>query len=437
MQELLNRVFKIRESGSTLRTELLAGLTGFITVCYVLFVVPSMLADAGMNKEIATIAVIWVTALSCFLMAFFANFPVIVAPGLGICAFFSYYVCGPMGLNWQAGLAAVFFSGVIFLFLTVTSIRQLIIDSIPLDLKYAIVVGLGAFIAFIGMKNAGIIVSDPSTFVGFGDITKTNTLLAGLGALLIGALMVRKVKGAMIIGIVAVTVAGILLGASPVPNFSSMQLPSTILPTETVMQMDFAAIFGYGLITVIFTLTMVDLFDNMGTLIGVSQRAGLMDPHSGKIKNLDRALISDSIATMCASCIGTPTATSYVESAAATAAGGRTGMVPLVTGILFLCCLFLLPFVGIVPSYATSAALIVVGALMMQSVVRINFEDFTTGMPAFLTILTMPLTFNVATGFGLGFISFVVLKAMTGKTKELTAVTVIVAAAFAINFCMR
>lgn len=435
--EFLAKIFKFEEKNTTFKKELMAGITGFITVCYVLFVVPAMLSDAGMPKEAATVAVIWATALSCFIMAFYANFPVIVAPGLGISAFFAYYVCGPMGLTWQAGLAAVFISGVIFLLLTVSRIREMIIQAVPLDIKYAIVVGLGCFISFIGMKNAGIIVADPSTFVAFGDMTSREPLLAGFGALFIGALMVRQVRGAMIIGILVITVVGMSVGASPLPEFSNMSMPKTFVPTETLFALDFKSVFQYGIVTIVFTLTMVDLFDNMGTLIGLSQRARMMDMKTGHIKGLNRALLSDSVATMGSGIIGTPTCTSYVESAAAIAEGGRTGMVPFVTAILFLACLLALPLVHIVPSYATAAALIVVGALMMQSVVHIHFEDFTTGMPAFLTILTMPLTFNVATGFGLGFISYVLLKLLTGKERELTVITVLIAAAFAINFVLR
>ncbi len=435
--ELLEKLFKFQEKNTNFKRELMAGLTGFVTVCYVLFVVPSMLSDAGMSKEAATVAVIWATAISSLIMGLYANFPVVVAPGLGICAFFSYYVCGPMGLNWQAGLAAVFISGVIFLILTVTRIRELIIKAVPLDLKCAIVVGLGCFISFIGMKNAGIIVSDPSTFVAFGDMTNWEPLLAGLGALIISALMVRGVKGAMIIGIVAITIIGMLVGATPLPDFSAIESPASLLPTETLMQMDFQTVFQYGIVTIVFTLTMVDLFDNMGTLIGLSQRAQFMDMKTGHIEGLDRALLSDSIATMGAGVIGTPTCTSYVESAAAIAEGGRTGLVPIVTAVLFLACLLALPIVSLVPSYATAGALIVVGALMMQSVKHIHFDDFTTGMPAFLTILTMPLTFNVATGFGVGFISYVVLKLFSGKERDLTVMTVLIATAFAINFVLR
>ena len=435
--QFLAQFFKFEEKNTNWRRELMAGFTGFVTVCYVVLVIPAMLADAGMNLQAATIAVIWATAFASLLMGLVANFPVIVAPGLGICAFFSYYVCGPMGLSWQTALAAVFISGVIFFLLTVTKIRQLIIDAVPTDIKHAIVVGLGCFISFIGLKNAGLIVADPSTFVALGNLHKAEPLLAALGVLLISALMVRRIKGAMIIGILAVTILGLLLGVSPLPDLSTLSTPSSLTPSETFFELDFNSVFAYGIVTIVFTLTMVDLFDNMGTLIGLSIRANMLDHKTGHIEGLEKALFSDSVATMASGVIGTPTCTSYIESAAAIAEDGRTGIVPIVSAILFLLCLFALPFVTVVPPYATASALIVVGGLMMQSVVHINFKDFSTGMPAFLTIITMPLTFNVATGFGLGFISYVFLKLLTNQTKDLNIVTILVALAFGINFMMR
>lgn len=279
--------------------------------------------------------------------------------------------------------------------------------------------------------------ADPSTFVALGNLHKAEPLLAALGVLLISALMVRRIKGAMIIGILAVTVLGLLLGVSPLPDLSTLSAPSSLTPSETFFELDFNSVFAYGIVTIVFTLTMVDLFDNMGTLIGLSIRANMLDHKTGHIEGLEKALFSDSVATMASGVIGTPTCTSYIESAAAIAEGGRTGIVPIVSAILFLLCLFALPFVTVVPAYATASALIVVGGLMMQSVVHINFKDFSTGMPAFLTIITMPLTFNVATGFGLGFISYVFLKLLTNQNKDLNIVTILVALAFGINFMMR
>ena len=319
--QFLAQFFKFEEKNTNWRRELMAGFTGFVTVCYVVLVIPAMLADAGMNLQAATIAVIWATAFASLLMGLVANFPVIVAPGLGICAFFSYYVCGPMGLSWKTALAAVFISGVIFFLLTVTKIRQLIIDAVPTDIKHAIVVGLGCFISFIGLKNAGLIVADPSTFVALGNLHKAEPLLAALGVLLISALMVRRIKGAMIIGILAVTVLGLLLGVSPLPDLSTLSAPSSLTPSKTFFELDFNSVFAYGIVTIVFTLTMVDLFDNMGTLIGLSIRANMLDHKTGHIEGLEKALFSDSVATMASGVIGTPTCTSYIESAAAIAEG--------------------------------------------------------------------------------------------------------------------
>lgn len=414
----------------------MAGLTGFVTICYVVLVIPAMLADAGMNLHSATVALIWTAAFACILMGLVANFPVIVTPGLGICAFFSYYVCGPMGLSWQTGLAAVFLSGCIFCLLTVTRVRQLIIDAVPADLKHAIVVGLGCFIAFIGLKNAGLIAADPSTFVTLGNLHHPEPLLAALGIILISALMIRQIKGAMIIGIIVVTGLGLILGVTPLPDISTSNTAS-FFPSDTFLALDFSSVFAYGIVTIVFTLTMVDLFDNMATLIGLSIRANLLDQKTGHIEGLDKALFSDSIATMASGVIGTPTCITCVESAAAIAEGGKTGVVPIVTGVLFLLCIFAMPFVSIVPAYATAPALIVVGGLMMQSVAHINFKDFSNGLSAFLTIIAMPLTFNVATGFGLGFISYTLLKLLTNRARELNIVTILVAIAFSINFMMR
>ena len=396
--DALARFFKFEEKNTNWRRELMAGLTGFVTICYVVLVIPAMLADAGMNLHSATVALIWTAAFACILMGLVANFPVIVTPGLGICAFFSYYVCGPMGLSWQTGL--------------------------------------GCFIAFIGLKNAGLIAADPSTFVTLGNLHHPEPLLAALGVILISALMIRQIKGAMIIGIMVVTGLGLILGVTPLPDISTSNTAS-FFPSDTFLALDFSSVFAYGIVTIVFTLTMVDLFDNMATLIGLSIRANLLDQKTGHIEGLDKALFSDSIATMASGVIGTPTCITCVESAAAIAEGGKTGVVPIVTGVLFLLCIFAMPFVSIVPAYATAPALIVVGGLMMQSVAHINFKDFSNGLPAFLTIIAMPLTFNVATGFGLGFISYTLLKLLTNRARELNIVTILVAIAFSINFMIR
>ena len=432
---LLETIFRPAAKGSTVRRELLAGLTSFMAMCYLIVVVPNMLADAGMPRDGAVAATIWVTVIATLIMGLWARFPVGVAPGLGITAFFAYYVCGPAGYTWQTGLGAVFISGVVFLLLTVTRVRQMIIDAVPMDLKYAIVVGIGAFIAFIGMKSCGIVVNSPSTFVTLGNLAQPATLLSVAGIFLIGGLLALNVPGAMIIGILVVTLAGIALGVTQLPEGQvfSFSLP---LPTETFLQMDLKGALHHGLISIIFTLTMVDLFDNMGVLIGLAQKAGFVR-EDGHIEHLDRALITDSVATMTSAVMGATTATSYLESAAGVAEGGRTGLTAVTIAALFFLALFFTPLVGLVPAYATAPVLIIVGALMMQEVGRIRFDDFTVALPAFLTILSMPLTFNIATGFGFGFVSWVGVKLLAGRFKDVNLVMLIIALCFVINFALR
>lgn len=432
---MMERLFRLSAHGTSVRQECLAGVTSFMAMCYIIFVVPNMLADAGMPHDSAVAATIWVTVIITLIMGLWAHFPVGVAPGLGITAFFAYYVCGPAGYSWQTGLGAVFISGVVFLLLTVTRVRQMIIDAVPMDLKYAIVVGIGAFIAFIGMKNCGLVVADASTFVALGNLNKAPTLLAVAGVFLIGALMARNVPGAMIIGIVVVTAAGLALGVSPLPEGSLVRFDIP-LPTETFGQMDLAGALHHGLFSIIFTLTMVDLFDNMGVLIGLARRAGFMH-EDGHIDHLDRALITDSIGTMTSAVLGATTATSYLECAAGVAQGGRTGLTAVVIAGLFALALFFAPLVALVPGYATAPVLIIVGAIMMQDVVLIRFQDFTVALSAFVTIIGMPLTFNIATGFGFGFISFVVLRLLSGRAREVSPILYIVAACFAVNFVLR
>lgn len=432
---VLERLFQLKARGTNARTECLAGLTSFMAMCYLIFVVPGMLADAGMPREATISSVIWITILATLLMGLWARFPVGVAPGLGISAFFAYYICGPAGYSWPTALGAVFISGVIFLLLTISNIRQMIINAVPMDLKYAIVVGIGAFIAFIGMKSSGIIVADPSTFVALGNLKAPGTLLACAGFFVIGMLMALKVKGAMIIGIIAITIVGLITGQCSLPA-GSLFSTSVPLPTELFMKMDLQGALSHGLFSIIFTLTMVDLFDNMGVLIGLSQKAGFMK-EDGRIENLDRALISDSMATMASAVLGATTATSYLECATGVAEGGRTGLTAVVIAFMFFLSLFLTPLVAMVPSFATAPVLIAVGALMMQEVVHIKFNDLTIAIPAFLTIISMPLTFNIATGFGFGFISYVLMKALTGRFREVSPFMCAIAVCFAVNFAMR
>jgi AGZA family xanthine/uracil permease-like MFS transporter len=436
-QGLLDKVFKLREKQTNVKTELLAGLTTFVALAYIIFVNPNILADAGIPKEAAIASTIWATAVATLLMSVWANFPIAVAPGMGLNAFFAYYVVGVLKLPWQVALGGVFFSGLVFLILTMGGIRQAIIKAVPMNLKCAIGVGIGLFIAFIGLKDAGIIVADKATFVAIGHLVSPQPLLACIGLIITAVLMSRNVKGSILIGILTTTVLGMIFGAVPTPK-SIHDVISFTLPNmaPTFMQLDIKGAIHYGIFSIIFTFTIVELFDNMGTLIGLTRKAKLMNDQ-GEIENLDRALTTDAIGTLCSAIFGTSTVTSYIESAAGIAEGGKTGLTALTVAVLFLVSLVFAPLVGLVPAFATAPALILVGALMMAEITHVSFEDFTDGFPAFMTIIMMPLTFSIATGFAFGFISYTLLKALTGKVKEVSPIMWVVSLAFVINFYMR
>lgn len=436
-QGILDRLFKLSQKETDVKTEMLAGLTTFVALAYIIFVNPNILADAGIPKEAAIASTIWATALATTLMAVWANFPIAVAPGMGLNAFFAYYVVGVLQLSWQVALGAVFFSGILFLILTIGGIRQAIIKSVPMNLKCAIGVGIGLFIAFIGLKNAGIIIADKATFVTVGHLTKTEPLLACFGLILTAVLMARNVKGSMLIGIITTTILGMFVGAVPTPqginDIVSFSLPSM---TPTFMQLDLIGAWQYGIFSIIFTFTIVELFDNMGTLIGLTRKAKLMND-KGEIENLDKALTTDAVGTLTSAIFGTSTVTSYVESAAGIAEGGKTGLTALTIAALFLISLLFAPLIGLVPGFATAPALILVGALMMAEIVHVKFDDFTDALPAFLTIIMMPLTFSIANGFAFGFISYTFVKVLAGRAKEVSVVMWLVSLAFLANFYMR
>lgn len=436
-QGFFDRFFKLSEKNTTVKTELLAGLTTFIALAYIIFVNPNILSEAGIPKEAAIASTIWIAALSTMVMGVFANYPVALAPGMGLNAFFAYYVCGTLGLHWTVALGAVFFSGVLFLILTISHIRQAIINAVPQNLRVAIGVGIGLFIAFIGLKGTGLIIPDKATFIGLGHVTNPTTLLSLFGLVLTGALMARNIQGSILIGIVATTVLSMVLGYSPVPHTLS-DVISTSLPHmgETFGQLDIAGAWNYGIVSIIFTFTVVELFDNMGTLIGLTSKAKLIKPN-GEIENLDRALTTDAVGTICSSIFGTSTVTSYIESAAGIAAGGKTGLTAVTVSICFLIALLFAPLVGLVPGFATAPPLILVGALMMSEVGKINFVDFSDGLPAFLTIIMMPLTGSIANGFAFGFVSYVFMKTAVGKYKEISWIMWLVSIAFVINLVMR
>ena len=433
----VERFFKVREKGSTVRTELLAGVTTFIAMAYILFVNPNILADAGIPKEAAIASTIWIAALASLAMGIFANYPVALAPGMGLNAFFAYYVCGVLGLHWTVALGAVFFSGVLFLILTVGGIRQAIINAVPRDLKYAISVGIGLFIAFIGLKGTGLIVENSATYVSLGHVTAPMTLLSLFGLLLTAALMARNVHGSILIGIFVTTILAMILGMTPAPK-GITDIVSTSLPHmgETFGQLDLAGAWHYGLVSIIFTFTVVELFDNMGTLIGLTTKAKMVRP-DGHIENIDKALTTDAVGTMVSAMFGTSTVTSYIESAAGIAAGGRTGLTAVAAGVLFLAALLFTPLIGLVPAFATAPALILVGALLMSEVGKIDFSDFTNALPVFLTIIMMPLTSSIANGFAFGFISYTVMKLCAGQYKKVSWIMYLVSIAFLINLALR
>ena len=433
----VERFFKVREKGSTVRTELLAGVTTFIAMAYILFVNPNILADAGIPKEAAIASTIWIAALASLAMGVFANYPVALAPGMGLNAFFAYYVCGVLGLHWTVALGAVFFSGVLFLILTVGGIRQAIINAVPRDLKLAISVGIGLFIAFIGLKGTGLIVENSATYVSLGHVTAPTTLLSLFGLLFTAALMARSVHGSILIGIFVTTLLAMALGMTPAPQ-GITDVVSTSLPHmgETFGQLDLVGAWHYGLISIIFTFTVVELFDNMGTLIGLTTKAKMIRP-DGHIENIDKALTTDAVGTMVSAVFGTSTVTSYIESAAGITAGGRTGLTAVAAGVLFLAALLFTPLIGLVPAFATAPALILVGALLMSEVGKIDFSDFTNALPAFLTIIMMPLTSSIANGFAFGFISYTIMKLFAGQYKKISWIMYLVSIAFLINLALR
>jgi adenine/guanine/hypoxanthine permease len=434
---LLDTIFKLTKKGTDVKTELLAGLTTFVALAYIIFVNPNILADAGIPKEAAIAATIYATAVATLLMGLWANFPVAVAPGMGLNAFFAYYVVGVLHLPWQVALGAVFFSGLLFLILTMGGIRQAIIKAVPMNLKCAIGVGIGLFIAFIGLKNAGIIIADRATFVAVGNLTAPQPLLACVGLIFTAVLMARNIKGSILIGILGTTFLGMVLGVVPAPkglqDIMSLNLPSI---SPTLFELDILGAWEFGLFSIIFTFTIVELFDNMGTLIGLTRKAKLMND-KGEIENLDKALTTDAVGTVVSAVFGTSTVTSYIESAAGIAEGGKTGLTAVTVALLFLVALVFSPLIGLVPGFATAPALVLVGALMIGEISHVKFDDITEGLPAFLTIIMMPLTFSIANGFAFGFVSYTFLKTLGGRAKEVSSFMWLITLAFLINFYMR
>lgn len=429
---MLERLFKLKENNTDVRTEVVAGVTTFMTMAYIIFVNPAILSEAGMPFGAVMVATVLSAAFATLLMSLIANYPFALAPGMGLNAFFTYTVVLGRGLTWQAALAAVFISGLIFLLLTLTKAREAIVNAIPISLKLAVSAGIGLFIAFIGFKNAGIIESDPATFVKLtADFGKPEVLLAVIGLVITAVLVVRGIKGALLYGILITTVIGIPMGVTNISDFKLVSMPPSI--ADTFLAMDFKALMDYGLITIIFTFTFVDLFDTIGTLVGVASKADMLD-EKGHLPRANRALLADSLGTTFGALLGTSTVTTYVESASGVAEGGRTGLTSLTVAVLFLLSIFFSPLVGIIPGAATAPVLIIVGIFMMQSVMKIDFTNYLEGIPAFFAIVMMPFTFSIAEGIVFGVLAYTILHALAGKHKEISLTMWILTILFIIRF---
>ncbi|MCO8058942.1 NCS2 family permease [Acinetobacter towneri] len=427
---MLERLFKLSENKTTFRTEILAGVTTFLTMCYIIIVNPMILSETGMDHGAVFVATCLAAAIGCLVMGIVANYPIALAPGMGLNAYFTYSVCLGMGVPWQTALAAVFVSGIIFIAISMFKIREAIVNAIPMSLKLAIGGGIGLFLALIALKNAGVIVDNPATLVGLGDLKQPSVLLALLGFLMVVVMHHFKVRGAIIISILVLTAISTALGLSEFKGVVG-EIPS-IAPT--FMQMDFEGLFTASLIGVIFVFFLVDLFDSTGTLVGVSHRAGLLQ--DGKLPRLKKALFADSSAIVAGAALGTSSTTPYIESSAGVAAGGRTGLTAVIVGLLFIACLFLAPLAQSVPSFATAPALLFVGVLMIQGIVHIDWDDITEAVPAFLTVVFMPFTYSIADGIAMGFISYALIKLLTGKAKSVPYMVWIIAALWALKFAM-
>jgi AGZA family xanthine/uracil permease-like MFS transporter len=431
MQSTLSRYFGLAEHNTTVRTEVLAGCTTFLTMAYIVFVNPAILSEAGMDHGAVFVATCIAAAVGTAIMALYANYPVALAPGMGLNAYFTYGVVLGAGHSWQVALGAVFISGVVFLILSVLPVREYIINAIPRSLKMAISAGIGLFLGIIALKNAGVVVAHPATFVALGDVTLWQALLAGAGFVLMVALDYRRVPGAIIVSILLVTAIGVALNVTPAGGIVS--LPPSIAPT--LFAFDIGGALEVGLIAIVFAFLFVDMFDTAGTLVGVAHRAGLLDK-DGKLPRAGKALVADSVATMVGAALGTSTVTSYVESAAGVKVGGRTGLTALVVAVLFLAALFFSPLAATVPGYATAPALLFVACMMARGLTEVDWEDATEYAPAVVTAVVMPLTFSIANGIALGFITYAAIKLLAGRFRELSWAVVVLAAAFVLKFAL-
>jgi adenine/guanine/hypoxanthine permease len=426
----LDRYFELTQNGTNVRTEMMAGLTTFLTMAYIIFVNPQILANAGMDKGAVFVATCLAAAASTLVMGLYANYPIALAPGMGLNAFFAFTVVLTYKYTWQQALAAVFLSGVAFFLISVFRIRQYVIDAIPQNLKLAVSAGVGLFLGIIALQTSGVVVDHPATLVTLGDLKKPAAILAIAGFVLIAALTARNVIGGTLIGILLVTLIGLPLGLTQYSGIVS--LPPSLAPT--FLQLDFSRTFELTFLIVVFSILFVDVFDNAGTLIGVTHRTGLMQ--EGKLPRMKEALISDSFAAMFGALVGTSTTTSYIESASGVSAGGRTGLTAVVVALLFLLALFFAPLAGMIPAYASAAALLYVACLMTRGLAEIDWSDVTEYAPAVVTAVAMPLTYSIATGIGLGFITYALIKILAAKFADASPAIIGLAALFALKFAI-
>jgi AGZA family xanthine/uracil permease-like MFS transporter len=424
----LDQFFKLQEHGSNVRTEVVAGVTTFLTMAYIIFVNPAILGDAGVPKDAVFVATCLAAALGTIIMGLYANYPIGMAPGMGLNAYFAYAVVLGMGVPWQSALGAVFISGCLFIIVSLFKVRELIVNGIPHSLRVAITVGLGLFLALIAMKSAGLVVANPDTLVRVGDMHNPHTIMAIFGFLLIVTLDRLKVPGALLIGIVAVTVLSFFFGGNTFHGF--MSLPPSISPT--LFHFDLSGALSLGLFNVVLVFFLVELFDATGTLMGVASRAGLLV--NGKMARLNKALLADSCAIVAGSMLGTSSTTAYLESAAGVQAGGRTGLTALVVAVLFLAALFFAPIAGVVPAYATAPALLFVACLMLRDLVDVDWTDTTESVPAAITALVIPFTYSIAHGIAFGFITYAGLKLLTGQARQVKPVVWVIAVVFLIKY---
>lgn len=425
---MLDRYFKLSQNQTTVRQELLGGVTTFMTMAYIIVVNPQILTQAGMPAEGVLFATCISAAVATLVMGLYANYPIALAPGMSLNAYFTYSVCLGMHVPWQTALGVIFFSGVLFVLLTATRIREQIVNGIPGCLKHSTAAGIGMFIAFVGMRNAGLVVANPATFVSIGNFSDPEVQAACFGIVLTLALMVRKINGAILLGILGTTLFGIVRGIAHWPT----ALVSMPHPSLTLLRLDLRGALHLGLLEIIFVFLFVDLFDNVGTLVGVCEQAGFVK--DGKIPRVGRALLADGVGTIFGSLTGTSTVTSYIESAAGVAAGARTGLSNVFVAALFLVAVFFSPVAAAIPGFATAPALILVGTLMAQSLSRVEWSDFSEAFPAFMTVAATPLTFSIATGLSLGVIAYSVVKVAAGKYRDVSIVLWILTALFVLRY---